>query len=121
MTWCAADARAPRCAASGLDADGAGGGRTLTSQMQSDAMRVQIDRMRLRQVQAQLGVVPHFEGGPLAVRGVHTHTRKQHVTTPCMHMCEACAQPPPRSADAALPAGVPVERTTRVCIIDGRE
>ena len=88
-------------------------------------MRLQSDRMRLQQVQGQLGVVPpatsHFEGGPLTVRGVHTHTRKQHVTTPCMHMCEACAQRLPRSADVALPAGVPVERTTRVCITDGRE
>jgi len=68
-------------------------------------MRVQIDRMRLRQVQAQLDVSPHFEGGPLAVRGVHAHTRKQHVTTPCMHMREACAQQLPRSTDAALRAG----------------
>jgi len=39
---------------------------------------------------------PTFEGGTLDVRGVHTHTRKQHVTTPCMHMCEACAQQLPR-------------------------
>ena len=65
----------------------------LSSRLHSDTM--QIDRMRLLQVQAQLYVVPpaapHLEGGPLAVRGVHTHTRKQHVTTPCMHMCEACA------------------------------
>jgi len=32
------------------------------------------------------------------VRGVHTHARKQHVTTPCMHtyVCEACAQRLPR-------------------------
>ena len=97
----------------------------LSSRLHSDTM--QIDRMRLLQVQAQLYVVPpaapHLEGGALAVRGVQTHARKQHVTTPCMHtyVCEACAQRLPRSADAALPAGVPVERTTRVCIVDGRE
>jgi hypothetical protein len=97
----------------------------LSSRLHSDTM--QIDRMRLLQVQAQLYVVPpsapHLEGGPLAVRGVHRHARKQHATTPCMHtyVCEACAQQPSRSADAALPAGVPVERTTRVCIVDGRE
>ena len=93
----------------------------LSSRLHSDTM--QIDRMRLQQAQAQLGVVPHFEGGPLAVRGVHTHARKQHVKTPCMHMCvcEACAQQLPRSTDAAQPAGVPVERTTRVCIAGGRE
>ena len=88
------------------------------------APRVQIDRMRLLQVQAQLGVVPpaapQLEEPSLCVASIHT--RKQHFVT-CMHMqmCEAFAQRLPRSAYAALPAGVPVERTTRVRIIDGRE
>jgi len=94
----------------------------LSSRLHIDTM--QIDRVRLLLVQAQLYVVPpaapHLEGGPLAVRGVHPHARKEHATTPRMHMCQACAQRLPRSADAALPAGVPVERTTRVCIVGGR-
>jgi hypothetical protein len=89
--------------------------------------RLHSDTMRLLQVQVQLYVVPpaapHLEGGALDVRGVQTHTRKQHVTMSCMHtyVCEACALRLPRSADAALPAGAGVERTTRVCIINGRE
>ena len=89
--------------------------------MQSDVMRVQIDRMRLRHVQLSWASCPTLREGSSAVRGVHTHTRMQHVTTPGMHMCEACAQQLPRSADVALPAGAQVERTTRVCIIDGCE
>ena len=59
-------------------------------------MRVQIDRMRLRQVQAQLDVVPHFEGGPLAVRGVHTHTQTAfydvHAHAYVRGVCPAAAQ-----------------------------
>ena len=73
----------------------------LSSRLHSDTM--QIDRMRLLQVQAQLYVVPpaapQLEGGSLAVRGVHTHARKRHVTTPCMNahvrvrgVCTAAAQ-----------------------------
>ena len=104
-----------------LDGGGASADRRLEAAL---APRVQIDRMRLLQVQAQLGVVPpaapQLEDPSLCVASIHT--RKQHFMT-CMHMhmCEACAQQLPRSAHAALPAGVPVERTTRVCIIDGRE
>jgi hypothetical protein len=44
---------------------------------------------------------------------VSIYTRVQHGMMPSMHMftSEACA-PAARSVDAALPAGVPVERTT---------
>ena len=98
-----------------LDGGGASADRRVEAAL---APRVQIDRMRLLQVPPpQLGVVPpaasQLEDPSLCVASIHT--RKQHfVTCMHMHMCEACAQQLPRSAHAALPAGVPVERTTRV-------
>ena len=54
------------------------------------------------------------------MRGVHTHAQAA-CGDGVYVLREACAQRLPRSADAALPAGMPVEHTTRVFIIDGRE
>ena len=65
-----------------------GGGASANMRVEVGvAPRVQIDRMRLLQVQAQLGVVPpaapQLEEPSLCVASIHT--RKQHVATACMY------------------------------------
>jgi hypothetical protein len=83
-------------------------------------MRMQTKRMRLLQVQAELSVVRHHWWHPTFLWVASVRTRCQHGLMSGMHICDACVQRLARSVDTALPACVPVERSTRVCIVDGR-
>jgi hypothetical protein len=97
----------------------------LLFRMRSDTIRAQTNHMRLLQVQAQLSVVRHHWWHPTlredpSLWVAFVRTRFQHGLMSGMHICYACVQRLARSVDTALPAGVPVERSTRVCIVDGR-
>jgi len=89
-------------------------------------MRPQSDRMRLQQEQGQLGVVPpatsHFRGrNPRCAWRPYTHAQAACDDAVHAHVRGVCPAAAQRGADAALPAGVPVERTTRVCIVAVRK
>ena len=127
----AAEAAAEEAAAEAAEAAAAEAERLRLEREAAElSKRMQIDAMRMQQVQAQLGVdapAPPLPGELSCV--VCMDARKQHAMVPCMHMCvcEACAQRLLDARDAAGRQGMrwtpqcpvcraPVERTTRVFI-----